>query len=93
MDTANNMDGDGAHDAYYKVLEMAVSHNNQALVLDWLENRKDQQDYQWRGNLLSQAAYCHSVDVVRCIVSFGNCDGQSTYSLQGVHGRCMGVAL
>ena len=61
----------------YEVLEMAAFHNNQALVLDWLENRKDQQDSQWRGSLLSRAAYYHSVDVVRCIVSFGNCDGQS----------------
>ena len=59
----------------YEVLEMAAFHNNQALVLDWLENRKDQQDSQWRGSLLSRAAYYHSVDVVRCIVSFGNCDG------------------
>ena len=86
------MDGSGAQDeddneqtavvspaeVSYKVLEMAVFHNNQALVLDWLENCKDQQDYQWRGSLLSRAAYYHSVDVVRCIVSFGNCDGQST---------------
>ena len=60
----------------YEVLEMAAFHNNQALVLDWLENRIDQQDSQWRGSLLSRAAYYHSVDVVRCIVSFGNCDGQ-----------------
>ena len=59
----------------YEVLEMAAFHNNQALVLDWLENRKDQQDSQWRGSLLSRAAYYHSVDVVRCIVSFGNYDG------------------
>ena len=63
-------------DVSYEVLEMAAFHNNQALVLDWLENRpKDQQDSQWRGSLLSRAAYYHSVDVVRCIVSFGNCDG------------------
>ena len=92
------MDGGGAQDeddneqtavvspaVSYEVLEMAAFHNNQALVLDWLENCKDQQDYQWRGSLLSRAAYYHSVDVVKCIVSFGNCDGQFTYSsLQGV---------
>ena len=83
------MDGGGAQDeddneqtavvspaaVSYEVLEMAVFHNNQALVLDWLENCKNQQEYQWRGSLLSRAAYYHSVDVVRCIVSFGNCDG------------------
>ena len=87
------MDGGGAQDeddnehetavvspaeVSHKVLEMAAFHNNQALVLDWLENCKDQEEYQWRGSLLSRAAYYHSVDVVRCIVSFGNCDGQST---------------
>ena len=85
----NNMDGGGAQNdddneqksiaspaaVSYEVLEMAVFHNNQALVLDWLENCKDQQEYQWRRSLLSRAAYYHSVDVVRCIVSFGNSDG------------------
>ena len=62
-------------DISYKDLEMAAFHNNEALVQDWLKNCKDQQDYQCQGNLLSQAAYYHSVDVVRCIVSIGNCDG------------------
>ena len=59
----------------YEVLEMAAFHNNQTLLLDWLESCKGQQDYGWRGNLLSRAAYYHSVDVVRCILSFGDCDG------------------
>ena len=61
----------------YRDLEMAAFHNNQELVRDWLENCKEQQEYsKWRGNLLSRAAYYHSVDVVKCIVSYGNCDGQ-----------------
>ena len=85
------MDGGGAQDeddnkqtaagspaaVGYEVLEMAAFHNNQALVLDWLESCKDQQDYQRRGSLLNRAAYYHSVDVVKCIVSFGNCEGQT----------------
>ena len=59
----------------YEVLEMAAFHNNQALVLDWLENSKDQRDNQWRGSLLSRAVYYHSVDVVKCLITFENCDG------------------
>ena len=62
----------------YEVLEMAAFHNNQALVQDWLEHSKDSgQNCQWRGSLLSRAAYHHSVDVVKCITSpsFGRCNG------------------
>ena len=73
----NDNEQNGGPAVSYEVLEMAAFHNNQALVLDWLENSKDQQDYQWRGSLLSRAAYYHSVDVVRCIIAFGNTDGQS----------------
>ena len=62
-------------DVSYEILEMAAFHNNQALVLDWLENCKSKQDFQWQQSLLSRAVYYHSVDVVRCIVSFGNCNG------------------
>jgi len=60
----------------YKILETAAFYNNQMLVLDWLKNSKDQGEYKsWRESLLRKAAYWHSVDVVRCITSFGNCDG------------------
>lgn len=59
-------------DVSYEILVMAAFHNNMALVLDWLEN--EQYD-QWKGSLLSRASYYHSVDVVRCIVSYENCDG------------------
>lgn len=55
----------------YEELETAAFYNNQDLILDWLENSKDQQHPQWRGSLLRRAAYYHSVDVVRCIMSFG----------------------
>ena len=61
----------------YEELEMAAFHNNQGFVQDWLKYSKDQQNCQWRGSLLSRAAYHHSVDVVKCIMSpsFGSCDG------------------
>ena len=63
----------------YGDLETAAFNNTQGFVREWwLNSGKDQQNYGWLGSLLSQAAYHHSVDVVRCIVSFGNCDGQSS---------------
>ena len=62
----------------YDELEMAAFHNNQAFVQDWL-NSNDQQICPWQGRLLSRAAYHHSVDVVKCIItckSFGlDCKG------------------
>lgn len=71
MDEDDNGRNDGPA-VSYEILEMAAFHNNQDLVLDWLENSKGQQDRnRWRCSLLSRAAYNHSVDVVKCIMSFG----------------------
>ena len=56
----------------YDELEMAAFHNNQEFVQDWL-NSNDQQICQWRGSLLSRAAYHHSVDVVKCITCNLSC--------------------
>ena len=66
--------GDQSDGYNYKELEMAAFHNNHGLVQDWLEN-DEQDDNPWRGNLLNRAAYHHSVDVVKCIINFENCNG------------------
>ena len=79
----NDNEQNGGPAVSYKVLGIAAFHN-WALVLDWLENSKDQQDDQWQGSLLSQAAYYHNVDMVRCIITPGNSDGQSANASPGL---------
>ena len=59
----------------YGELEVAAINNNQEHILKWL-NSKGQKEHQWQKRLLNQAAYDHSSDVIKCILSFGNCDGK-----------------
>lgn len=60
----------------YEDLETAAFSNNQEFIQDWLRSQQDDQ-LQWRGRLLSRAAYHHSVDAVRCIIASGNSGGWS----------------
>jgi len=62
-------------------LESATVHNNYEFVSKWLKRftleERDGEIYRKRcGNLLRRASFCHSVDVVKCIVSMGSCDGE-----------------
>ena len=70
-----NADQQRDHPISYEELEMATINNNQELILKWL-NSKGQKEHHWQKRLLKQAAYHHSSDVIKCILSFGNCDGK-----------------
>ena len=64
-----------------KDLEAAVHRNNYKFISDWLEGftqeEKDKGIHRQRcGSLLRLASYCHSVDVVKCIVPPGSCNGE-----------------
>jgi len=70
----------------YEDLKSATFHNNRSFVSDWLDTctaaaggDDKNKDQEWIGNLLSVAAYQHSVDVVRCIIEYitplSNCKG------------------
>ena len=61
----------------YRCLETATFQNNYKFVSEWLRRlnseEKDEEIRRKRcGSLLLRASYCHSVDVVKCIVpSYG----------------------
>jgi len=62
-------------------IESATVHNNYKFVSKWLKFltlvERDEEVYRKRcGSLLRRASFFHSVDVVKCIVSFGSCDGE-----------------
>jgi len=59
----------------YRCLEKATFHNNYEFVSEWLRRlnceEKDEEIRRKRcGSLLMRASYCHSVDVVKCIVPY-----------------------
>ena len=63
-------------------LEAATFLNNHVFVSEWLKRfTREEKDKEIRrkrcGSLLRRASYCHSVDVVKCILPPpANCEGQ-----------------
>jgi len=62
-------------------LKTAAFLNNYEFVSDWLKcfnkEETDQEVYaERRGNVLRQACYFHSIDVVKCIAQPGDCEGE-----------------
>jgi len=63
-------------------LEAATFHNNHIFVSEWLKRfTRDEKNKEIRrkrcGSLLRRASYCHSVDVVKCILPPGSCEGEA----------------
>jgi len=70
-------------------LETATFHNNYEFVSQWLKRfnseEKDEDIRRKRcGSLLRRASYCHSVDVVRCIVPTDSRDGEARNTTHAV---------
>ena len=76
-----------------KDLEAAVHCNNYKFIAVWLERTQEEKDkgiyHQLCGSLLRRASYCHSVDVVKCIVPPGSCNGEVCGHPLATHPMCV----